>query len=150
MCRRPTPANTVEVDSQLDVIDRTVTKTYEWLHDVEARANLNDLHRAYQVLRAVLHAVRDRVDPTVAAHVAAQLPLLVRGIFYEGWNPARTPIRMSLSEFLTRVEKEAALKDRDAAEDAARAVMAVCWDELGQGTMDHLISVLPSEFAVLI
>jgi uncharacterized protein (DUF2267 family) len=50
---------------------------------------------------------------------------------------------------LARVEREAGLKGTSEAEEAARAVMAVCWDELGEGTMDHLISVLPSDFAVL-
>lgn len=138
------------MDHELDVIDRTVAKTYEWLHDVERRAELDDVHRSYQVLRAVLHALRDRVEPDVAAHVAAQLPLLVRGIFYEGWDPSKTPVRMSLPEFLERVEHDAALKGTSKAEDATRAVLAVCWDELGQGTMDHLISVLPADFAVLI
>lgn len=138
------------MEHQLDVIDRTVAKTYEWLRDVTRRAGLDDLHRSYQVLRAVLRALRDRLEPDVAAHVAAQLPVLVRGIFYEEWDPSKTPVRMSLSEFLARVERDAALKGTSAAEDAARAVMAVCWDELGQGTMDHLISVLPSDFAVLI
>ena len=137
------------MEHQLDVIDRTVTKTYEWLHQVAERDEFDDLNRAYQVLRAVLHALRDRVEPNVAAHVAAQLPLLVRGIFYEGWDPAKTPMRMSLTEFLARVEKEAGLKGTSEAEEAVRAVMTVCWAELGEGTMGHLISVLPSDFAVL-
>jgi uncharacterized protein (DUF2267 family) len=137
------------VDHELDVIDRTVAKTYEWLKQVAERDEVDDVHRAYHVLRAVLHALRDRVEPNVAAHVAAQLPLLVRGIFYEGWEPAKTPMRMSLTEFLARVEKEAGLKGTSEAEEAARAVMVVCWAELGEGTMGHLISVLPSDFAVL-
>lgn len=142
-------AESGRMDHHLDVIDRTVTKTYEWLHEVARRATADDLHRAYQLLRAVLHALRDRVEPNVAAHVAAQLPLLVRGIFYEGWDPAKTPVRMSLGDFLARVRKEAALTDTGEAENAVRAVVTVCWDELGQGTMDHLISVLPSDYAVL-
>jgi len=137
------------MDHQLDVIDHTVAKTYEWLHQVAKRDEFDDLNRAYRVLRAVLHALRDRVEPNVAAHLAAQLPLLVRGIFYEGWDPAKTPMRMSLTEFLARVEKEAGLKGTSEAEEAARAVMTVCWAELGEGTMGHLISVLPSDFAVL-
>ena len=144
-----TAAKTGRVDHELDVIDRTVAKTYEWLKQVAERDEFDDVHRSYQVLRAVLHALRDRVEPNVAAHVAAQLPLLVRGIFYEGWEPAKTPMRMSLTEFLARVEKEAGLKSMSEAEEAARAVMAVCWAELGEGTMGHLISVLPSDFAVL-
>ena len=87
------------MDHQLDVIDRTVAKTYEWLHQVAERDDSDDLYRAYHVLRAVTHVLRDRVEPNVAAHVAAQLPLLIRGIFYEGWDPAKTPMRMSLTEF---------------------------------------------------
>ena len=102
------------------------------------------------MLRAVLHALRDRVEPDVAAHVAAQLPLLVRGIFYEGWDPSKTPMRLSLADFLARVEKEAGLKGTSEAEEASRAVMSVCWEEFAEGTMDHLIAVLPSDFAVLL
>jgi uncharacterized protein (DUF2267 family) len=143
------PLDTGEVDHRLDVVDRTVAKTYEWSHGVDQRAKLDDLHRAYQVLRAVLHALRDRVEPNVAAHFAAQLPLLVRGVFYEGWDPDRTPMRLSLAEFLARVEQDTGLKGTKAAEEACQAVMAVCWEELGEGTMSHLMSVLPSDFAVL-
>ncbi len=149
LARVGTHRETGSMEHQLDVIDRTVAKTYEWLHMVAERDEFDDVHRAYQVLRAVLHALRDRVEPNVAAHVAAQLPLLVRGIFYEGWDPAKTPMRMSLADFLARVEKEAGLKGTSEAEEATRAVMTVCWAELGEGTMGHLISVLPSDFAVL-
>lgn len=137
------------MDQRLDVIDRTVGKTYQWLHAVRQRGGFADLHQAYQALRAVLHALRDRLEPDLAAHVAAQLPLLVRGVFYEGWNPSRAPARASLASFLERVEKEAGLKGTSEAEEATRAVLAVCWDELGEGTMGHLISVLPSDFALL-
>jgi uncharacterized protein (DUF2267 family) len=58
-------------------------------------------------------------------------------------------MRMSLAEFLARVKEEAGLKGTSEAEGAARAVMTVCWAELGEGTVGHLISVLPSDFAVL-
>lgn len=137
------------MEHDLDVIDRTVFKTYEWLQAVADRAKLDDAHRAYLVLRAVLHVLRDRVEPDVAAHVSAQLPMLVRGIFFEGWDPSKTPMRLSLGDVLARVAGEAGLRDVSEAQDAARAVIAVCWDEIGQGTMDHLMSVLPRDFAVL-
>ena len=138
------------MEHELEVVDRTVAKTYEWLRAVAERGQLDSTHRAYQVTRAVLHALRDRLSPDVAAHLSAQLPMLVRGLFYEGWDPATTPRRMSLSEFLGRVEDEANLKGTSEAEDATRAVMAVLWDEVGEGTMEHLMSVLPRDFAVLL
>lgn len=134
----------------LEVIDRTVEKTYEWLDEIARRDLLDEPHRAYQVLRAVLHALRDRLEPDVAAHLAAQLPLLVRGLFYEGWDPSSTPMRLSLAEFLGRVESEAGLKGPSEAEDAVRAVLSLLRDDLGQGTVDHLVSVLPREFADLV
>lgn len=137
------------MDQRLDFIDTTVSKTYEWLREVQERGNLNDLHDAYQAVRAVLHAVRDRIEPNVAAHFSAQLPLLLRGVFYEGWVPAKTPVRMSVSDFLARVEAEANLKGTSEAEDATRAVMSVCEDELGEGTVSHLLNVLPSDYTQL-
>lgn len=138
------------MEHELEVVDRTVAKTYEWLHAVAEQGQLDSTHRAYQVIRAVLHALRDRLSPDVAAHLSAQLPMLLRGLFYEGWDPTTTPQRMSLSEFLGRVEEEANLKGTSEAEDATRAVMAVLWDEVGEGTMEHLMSVLPRDFAVLL
>lgn len=133
----------------MHAIDSTVRKTYDWLREIQRRGDLRDPHEAYRVLRAVLHALRDMLDPRVAAHVAAQLPMLVRGLFYEGWVPARTPHRVSMDDFLERVEKEAGLKGTSAAEDAVRAVMTVCEDQLGEGTVSHLLSVLPDEFVQL-
>jgi len=137
-----------EVSDSVEVIDRTVSTTNVWLKTLAERLGL-DRHRAYLALRAVLHALRDRVGPEVAAHVSAQLPTLIRGVFYEGWDPTRTPARLSLEQFLARIQTEALLADRTQAEHAATAVVGLLWDELGQGTMDHLVDVLPSEYALI-
>lgn len=134
------------MEHNLDVINRTVAKTYEWVSATGERAGLEDAHDAYQVLRSVLHALRDRLDANVAAHLAAQMPILLKGVFYDGWDPNRSPQRTSMEGFLSRVEKEAGLKGTSAAEDAVRAVMSVLWDELGPGAIDHLLAVLPKEF----
>jgi len=132
----------------VDAIDRTVATTENWLALIAERT-FTDEHHAYGALRAVLRALRDRLPVEVGAHVAAQLPLLVRGIFYEGWNPAHTPMRLSLEEFLDRVEGEAHLKGRGEAEDVTRAVFAVLWHEVGDGTMEHVMTVLPTDYAVV-
>lgn len=135
------------MEHNIDVINRTVAKTYEWISLTGERAGLDDAHDSYQVLRSVLHALRDRLDTNVAAHLAAQMPILLKGVFYDGWDPGRLPQRTSLGEFLARVEREAGVKGTSAAEDAVRAVMSVVWDELGPGAIDHLLAVLPKEFA---
>jgi uncharacterized protein (DUF2267 family) len=135
---------------RVSVIDRTVSKTNAWLERLSRELDTDDWQRAYGILRAVLHALRDRIGPEVSVHLAAQLPLLVRGIFYEGWDPGLTPQKLTLDEFIIRVEREATLQSAAEAASATRAVMQVLWDELAPGTMNHVIAVLPDEFAVVL
>jgi len=42
-----------------------------------------DERRAYNALRAVLHALRDRLTTEEIAQFGAQLPTFVRGVYYE-------------------------------------------------------------------
>ncbi len=131
----------------VDAIDRTVETTQRWIDEVGRRLDTDDRQRAYRVLRVVLQELRDRVGVDVSAHLAAQLPLLVRGLFYEGWHPASTPSGWTLEEFLDRIERNAYLKGRSEAEDAVRAVLDVLRAECGEGALGHVVTVLPTAFA---
>ena len=71
----------------LDTFDKTVQESNLWLKDVMERLDTRDRHHAYSALRAVLHALRDRIGPESAAHLGAQLPMLLRGLFYAGLGP---------------------------------------------------------------
>ena len=72
----------------LEVFDETVHKTNIWLKEI-AQVLGPDRHRAYNALRAVLHCLRDRLTVDEAAQLGDQLPMLVRGIYYEAWHPAQ-------------------------------------------------------------
>ena len=74
-------------------LDHTVQETIVWLKAVEEELQLDNRQQAYNALRAVLHALRDRVPPEVAIKLGAQLPILVRGIYYENWHAAGTPTK---------------------------------------------------------
>ena len=77
--------------SGLKVFDETLQVTNSWLKDMMEMLHTDDRQLAYRGLRAVLHALRDELEPEMAVHLAAQLPMLVRGFYYEGWKPSRTP-----------------------------------------------------------
>ena len=79
--------------SGLAVLDHTVQETNVWLRIVADQLQIEDRHHAYIALRAVLHALRDRLRPEVAVHLGAQLPTLVRGVYYEGWHMAGKPTK---------------------------------------------------------
>lgn len=77
----------------------------------------------YLLLRETLHAVRDFLTVDEAADLAAQLPLLVRGVLYDGWDPSRTPVRRrNKADFLARVE---ARFRKEPLEDPEGAIAAV-------------------------
>jgi uncharacterized protein (DUF2267 family) len=77
---------------------RQIEEAYGWPKE---RRN-----QSYAALRAVLHALRDRLTVDEAAHFGAQLPMLVRGLYYDGWDPSRAPKKMHRDDFLDQVRRE--------------------------------------------
>jgi hypothetical protein len=70
----------------LSTFDKTLQETNAWLGSLMDYLHTDDLHAAHVVLRATLHALRDRIGPENAVHLGPQLPILPRGVFYEGWQ----------------------------------------------------------------
>lgn len=94
----------------------------QWVNELRADLGWNE-RRAYRLLRAVLHALRDWLQPDEAADLAAQLPVLVRGVYFEGWRPsAPPPAERSKADFLARID--AAFGD-DPMDDTGAAIAAV-------------------------
>lgn len=88
----------------LAVFDETLQLTNSWLNEVMDELGWEDRHRAYLGLRLTLQALRDSLSVDEAAQLAAQLPMLVRGFFFEGWHPAHKPVKERGREaFVTRV-----------------------------------------------
>lgn len=87
----------------LDVFDKTLQTTNIWLEEVMETVG-PDRKVAWHVLGAVLRTLRDRLPPELAAHLGAQLPLLVRGAYYDQFRPGHSPERLNTDdEFLTHV-----------------------------------------------
>ena len=75
----------------LAIFDTTVQETNEWLKSLECHLGFGNRRASFSLLKATLHALRDRVGPENAVHLGAQLPTLLRGAYYEGWHMAGTP-----------------------------------------------------------
>jgi uncharacterized protein (DUF2267 family) len=130
--------------------DRTVEKTQAWLKHLEAALGWDDRQRTYSVLRGVLHAVRDRLPPQEAVDLAAQLPMLVRGFFFEGWRLAGKPRRYRHKrEFLAQFAREAPWLSAEDHEQVVTAGFALLASELGNGETEQVRASLPAELREL-
>jgi uncharacterized protein (DUF2267 family) len=133
----------------LEVFDKTVHATNTWLKEIGEQIGPNR-QRCYQALRAVLFSLRDRLNPNEAAHLAAQLPMLMRGIYYEGYRPAGKPERMrSRQEFLQKIAEHLEQTRPLGADAAARAVFKVLDHYLDPGEMAEVKQSLPQEIRTL-
>ncbi len=133
----------------IEVFDTSTQKTNEWLKAICDQLGDENRRHAYLALRGTLHAVRDFLPHDESAQLAAQLPMLIRGIYYEGWNPSATPeTDRSRESFLRRVDRamERAFWNEDTTiepEQAVRAVLRVMADRVSEGEWRQVKGVMP-------
>ncbi|MES1939346.1 hypothetical protein T5B8_03851 [Salinisphaera sp. T5B8] len=130
----------------LAVIDTSVQQTNRWLGAIMADMDTDDKQFAFQALRSVLTTLRDRLPIDVAANLGAQLPLLVRGVYYDGYVPADTPTTYRRAEdWHAAVAAAGDNLDGAQLERASRAVLGVLEDELDAGIVAKVADSLPDD-----
>jgi uncharacterized protein (DUF2267 family) len=129
--------------------DATIEKTNHILRDIEQAYGWPKERRnqSYGALRTVLHALRDRLTVDVSAQLAAQLPMLVRGIYYDGWDPSAVPIKMDREAFLARIRLEFPYSIEGGIGHLVDTVLQILRQHITQGEWDHVKSTLPKDLA---
>ncbi len=135
--------------SGLRTFDETLQLSNVWLNELMDQLDWDDKQRAYRALRAVLHALRDRLTAHEAVHLGAQLPLLIRGLYYENWHMKdAAPTERTKSAFLNHINVE--LRDPSVdAEQSARQVFTLLAHKISPGEIEDVKRMLPSEIRAL-
>jgi len=126
----------------LEVFDKTLQTTNIWLDQIMERLG-PDRQVAWKALSTVLHKLRDRLPVEEAAHLGAQLPLLVRGVYYDQYQPARQPVRCNREEFIAEVAEWLTDARPVDPEDAVRAVFDVLSRNVDTGQIEKIKAILP-------
>ncbi|MCX4092434.1 DUF2267 domain-containing protein [Nocardia sp. alder85J] len=122
---------------------------HAWLATVAYRLNTEDRRFAHRVLRAWLHTVRDRIGVVTSAHFTAQLPELLRGVYYESWRPGRVPVGHDPAAFTDQFA-EAAGVTRDEVPALVDAVTGALTELCSPGQLGHVFAVLPIRLQQLV
>ena len=127
----------------------TVHRTHVLLRRVAEGLGVSGSAPAYHALRSVLHALRDRLPDAEAADLAAQLPTLVRGVFYEGYRPARHAALADREAFLEAVGAGLRSDAPFSVGDAVRAVGDALAASVSEGEWGQVLGVLPHDLRSL-
>jgi uncharacterized protein (DUF2267 family) len=143
--RRKTAVKKPRRQSSYEVFDNTMQKTQVWLNDLMEELDWQDRpHKAYLALRTVLHALRDRLTVQEAMQLGAQLPMLVRGFYYEGWNLKNKPHKERHKEqFLDHVRDTFRDDVTVNPQQVVRAVFRVLQRHTSPGEIEDVKHVMP-------
>jgi uncharacterized protein (DUF2267 family) len=133
------------------VLEQSLRDAQGWLSSVSLRLNAHDNGSlAFASLRATLHALRDQLDRDTVMELGARLPALLRGLYYDGWNPASAPAPAATREdFMERVEHESPRASRIKAARAAKAALEVIFERLPAAVMAPVVERLPANLREL-
>ena len=137
-------------ETGLEAFDRTLQETHIWIKELMEELGRENRRRTYRALKGILHTLRDRLSVEEAAQLGAQLPMLVRGFYYEGWRPSEVPVRArSKEQFLEHAREN--LRDVLAdepdfdVEGATVAVFSVITRHVTRGEVEDVLQQLPED-----
>lgn len=132
------------VETGLSTFDKTLQITNTWLREIEEALHLEDRQQAYHALRGVLLVLRDRLPVDEAMDLAAELPMLIRGVYFEGYKAANKPVKYDADEFLRHVQKELESGGvTNSPNDVSRAVLDVLARHISAGEVRQLRYTMP-------
>jgi uncharacterized protein (DUF2267 family) len=130
--------------SGLPALDRSLQKTHEWLKELMGELGYEDRRWAWSGLRAVLHALRNRLTTDEAVQLGAQLPLVIRGLYFEGWDSSQNPTRdRSLKDFLQHIGEDLYRMPEIEPEPLTRAVFRLLASRITAGELSDVTHILP-------
>lgn len=139
----------MSTSTKVSALDHAMHTAHTWVNDVARELGTEDREFAYRVLRAWLHTLRDRLTVEASAHFAAQLPDLIRGVFYAGWNPNTVPEKYDAQAYTLRFVREANISVHDVGKVAA-ATTAAMLHHLPAAQIDKALGQLPPEIRTLL
>ena len=117
-----------------NTIRNSTELTDEWIRSIDTHLGWNDFNRSFQLMRATLHALRDALPINEAVEFSAQMPLVLKAYYFEGWNPSRTLDRdRDKAGFIELVRQRVQLDFDYETEQAINAVFLILNEKISSG-----------------
>ncbi|MET8086213.1 DUF2267 domain-containing protein [Micromonospora sp. NPDC005197] len=136
-------------EAMISAFESSLDKTNLILKDIENAYGWpkEQRNQSYAALRTVLHLLRDRLPVNESVEFAQQLPVLVRGIYFDGWNPSDVPIKLNRDDFLYEVRQGFPYDVEGGAERVTQVVLDTLRRHVTQGEWQDVKDTMPKNLA---
>lgn len=130
----------------LEVIDHSAHLTHEWINELAGRLDWSSKRSTLRLMRVTLHRIRDHLLVDELAQFSAQLPVLIRGFFFEGWVPKRTPVKERHGrDFIAYIDTQMAGSEEYRGREDIKCVFDLLNARLSMGEIEDVRSALPED-----
>jgi uncharacterized protein (DUF2267 family) len=130
--------------------EKTANEATSWVQQIAKKAGQPDRPDwALSALKAVLQTLRDRTPLQEVFHLSAQMPVLIRGLYFEGYKPTGKPDKMNAKQFLDRIESDLGDNNDISAEQALYAVLKLLYEKISEGEMEDIRRSMPADIQKL-
>lgn len=129
----------------MSLFERMSQQATLWVTEMMGELHTTDSDKAMHALRAGLQALRDRLSVDEAAQLSAQLPTIIRGMYFEGWDPTGKPLRIRHRDQYFALVRQKYGRDDVSSEEIAIAVVRVLERHVSQGEMTDVMLNLPRD-----
>ena len=112
---------------------------------------------AGRILRSTLHALRNRISLTESFHVLSQLPMAIKGIYVDGWNPHESIKRLrNRKDLINEIRNEDGLTspydfgDDEKTTKIIKGVFRTLSYHISIVEMQEILHALPAELKIII
>ncbi|MFI7607699.1 DUF2267 domain-containing protein [Micromonospora sp. NPDC049366] len=133
----------------ISAFESSLDKTNLILKDIENAYGWPKAQRnqSYAALRTVLHLLRDRLPVQESVEFAQQLPILVRGIYFDGWRPSDVPVKLNREDFLYEVRQGFPYDVEGGPERVTQVVLDTLRKHVTQGEWQEVKETMPRDLA---
>ena len=130
----------------IHVFERTTHEAHEWVNDLAGRTGWHNEREVLRLMRVVLCKIRDHLPVNEMAQFSAQLPLILRGMFFEGWQPKLTPVHeRHAADFIADIDSKIGDVIEYQGLPDIKAVFNVINAQISRGEVEDVRACLPQE-----
>ncbi len=133
----------------MNIFQKTIQKSNAWIRELNKRFGWNDEHKTYLALKATFHELRDKLTLKEVADFSSQLPMLLRGLFFEGWSPKEQPKKYDEKEFFENIHNYFKKDPKVDPYKISKTVFKFFSDKISSGEIKDIKSILPDYFKKL-